>query len=276
MARNDTTGVVGTEYPTTPLLLERSARKNNILIGNDPVQIRFAEQFLTGAHGLPLPGIKHEPVPAVNDEMLLGKDEPKLYLVDRSSLIDLSPKERAKTGIYSLDLIEKGSAGINAIVRHAAKLLGKEKPSKDVMLNVGYELVKESDPSRRYLLTDIRAAVWQAAWLLSGPLEGRPKWLAPWENWMMWMPRGGDPRYRLNALYRELVMWVFASTGDDRGFRKTGGSWDSKRFQKLSQIQLPKDKVYDTLVELSAWRKPNSGIDPFVCAIKVSKIWETK
>ncbi len=262
-----------TEYSTVPLLLERTPRRHNILIGNEPAHIRFAEQFLSTAHAVP---IKHEPVPAVNDEMLDGKSEPKLYLVERSGLIDISPKIRDKTGIWSLDFIERGSAGINAIIRYAAKLLGIEKPTKEVMSQVGYELVKDSDPgSKKYLLIDIRAAVWQAAWLLSGPAAGRTSWLRPWESWQMWMPKGGDPRYRLNTLYRELVMWVFASTGDDRGFRKTGGGWDAKRFQKLSQLQLPKDKVYATLAELSRWRT-HDDYDPFVCVIRISKIWETK
>lgn len=266
------TGVGKTEYPTTPLLLASKPKKHNILIGNDATQIRFAEQYLSLTHGVL---IKHEAVPVVSDEMVVGQDTPKLYLVERASLITLADKEKAKTGIYSLDLIERSSSGINAIVRYAAKLMEIDKPDKAVVNRVGNELVKEADPrSKKYLLTDIRAAVWQAAWLLKGPFESTPKWLAPWENWMLWMPKGGDPRYRLNALYRELVMWVFASTGDERGFRKTGGSWDAKRFAKLSQLQLSKDKVYDTLVVLSAWRKPNSGIDPYTAVLRISKIWE--
>ena len=93
---------------------------------------------------------------------------------------------------------------------------------------------------------------------------------------MLWMPKGDrdNVRFRLNSLYRELVMWVFASTGDERGVRKTGGRWDAKQFQKLSQLQLPKEKVYATLAELSAWR--TQGYDPFVAAIRISKVWETK
>lgn len=261
-----------TEYPPVPLLLERSPKKHNVLIGNDPAQIRFAEQFLSMHHGVL---IKHEQVPTVGDAMLLGIDEPKLYLVDVAQQVDLSPTQKSKTGVWSLDLIEKGSAGINAIVRHAVKLLGIEKPSKEVIANTGEALVRDSDPfGRRYLFSDIRAAVWYAAWLLTGPPEKRVSWVAPWENWMMWMPRGGDPRYRLNSLYRELVMWSFAQTGDERGFRKTGGSWNPKRWQKLSQLQLPKDKVYLTLVELSAWKA--HGYDPYVCVIRISKIWETQ
>lgn len=261
-----------TEYPTVPLLLERVPKRHNVLIGNDPAQIRFAEQFLSMHHGV---SIKHEQVPAVGDAMLFGIDEPKLYLVDVSQQVDLSPAVKAKTGVWSLDMIERGSAGINAIIRYAVKLRGKEKPPKNVMANIGWELIKDSDPfSKRYLLTDIRAAVWHAVWLLSGPVAGRPSWIAPWENWQLWMPRGGDPYYRLNSLYWELVMWVFASTGDERGFRKTGKSWDSRRFQKLSALQLPKDKVYDTLAVLSVWR--THSYDPYVCVIRISKIWETR
>lgn len=273
MAQKEKSGLVGLlEYPTTPLLLERTPKKNNILIGNDSSQIRFAEQLLSLAHGLK---IVHEPVDIVIDDMLLGKDEPKLYLVERSSSIDISPSVKNKTGIWSLDLIEKGSAGINAIVRHACRLLDLDKPDKSAMLRVGNELIKDSDPrGRRYLVGDIRAAVWNAVWLLSGPFAQGSRWMNPWENWLLWLPKDVDPRYRLNSLYWTLVQWVFASTGDERGYRKTKGRWDAKEFQKLSLLQLPKAKVYNTLVELSAWKK--LGYDPFVCALKVAKIWESK
>jgi len=273
MARIDT-GTAGTDYPTVPLLLERTPKKNNVLIGNDPTQIRFAEQYLSMSHKVL---IQHEAVPLVSDVHLQGLDEPKLYLVDVSSQVDISPNLKAKTGIFSLDLIERGGAGINAIIRYAAKLLDIPKPDKTVMARVGYELVKESDPSsKKYLLSDIRAAVWQAAWHLSGSPTSRPRWIAPWENWMLWMPKGDrdSVRFRLNSLYRELVMWVFAQSGDERGVRKTGGRWDAKQFQKLSELQLPKEKVYATLAELSAWRA--QGYDPFLTAIRISKVWETK
>src|SRR5271154_3403245 len=138
------TGTAGTEYPTVPLLLERAPKKNNVLIGNDPTQIRFAEQWLSKSLGV---SIRAEAVPAVNDDMLLGNDEPKLYLVDVYSQLDISPNMKVKTGIWSLDLIERGGAGINAIIRYAAKMLDIEKPDKTVMARVGYDLVKDSDPS---------------------------------------------------------------------------------------------------------------------------------
>jgi hypothetical protein len=260
-----------TEYPTIPLILERVPKRHNVLIGNDPIQVRFAEQVLSMHHGVL---IRHEQVPEVRDEMVLGKDEPTLYLVDVVQQVDLSPAVKAKTGVWSLDLIEKGSAGINAIIRHAVKLLGIAKPTKEVITKIGNDLVKDSDPSKRYLLTDIRAAVWYAAWLLTGPAERKLSWVAPWENWQTWLPQGGDAPYRLNSLYWELVRWTFAQTGDERGYRRTGGSWDPKRFQKLTTLQLPKDKVYDTLTVLSAWRA--HGYDPYVCVIRISKIWVTQ
>ena len=77
------TGVIGVEYPTTPLLLERTVKMHNILIGNDTTQIRFAEQFLSTVHNTK---IYHQEMPVVNDSHLLGKDEPQLYLVERSAL----------------------------------------------------------------------------------------------------------------------------------------------------------------------------------------------
>src|SRR5271170_1342009 len=147
-------------------MLERTPRKNNVLIGNDPTHIRFAEQFLSVTFET---AIRHEAVPVVSDIILQGNDEPKLYLVDVPHQIEISPNVKAKTGIWSLDMLERGGAGINAIIRHAVKLLEISKPDKHVMAQVGYELIKESDPSsKKYLLTDIRAAVWQAAWILSG------------------------------------------------------------------------------------------------------------
>jgi hypothetical protein len=260
-----------TLYPPIPLILERTPKRHNVLIGNVPAQIRFAEQILSVHHGVP---IRHEEVPEVKDEMVYG-DEPKLYLVDVPQQVDLSPTVKAKTGVWSLDLIEKGSAGINAIIRHAAKLLKMKKPPKEIMAKVGSELVKDSDRGgKRYLLGDIRAAVWYAAWLLSGPLPEGQNWLAPWENWMTWCPRGADPYFRLNALYRELVMWTFAQTGDEYGFRKTDGSWNPKRWAKLATLRLPKDKAYDTLAVLSAWRA--HSYDPYIAILHVSKIWETR
>src|SRR5271154_671249 len=140
MARKSSGVIDGVEYPTTPLLLERVPKKHNILIGNDTMQIRFAEQFLSIAHEHK---VEHEKVETVNDSMVLGLDTPKLYLVERSSFIDLSPNVKAKVGIWSLDLIEKGSAGLNCIVRFGAKLMGLDKPDKTMVQRVADEMARE-------------------------------------------------------------------------------------------------------------------------------------
>ena len=142
-----------------------------------------------------------------------------------------------------------------------------ERPDRALVQRVADEMAREG-------VYDIRAAVWHAAWLLTGPPHKYIKWMRPWENWLQWMPKGEDARKRLHSLYWELVMWVFATSNDERGFRKTKGRWDAKMFQRLSLLQLPKNKVYDTLLELSSWRE--RGYDPYVCALKISKIWETK
>lgn len=260
MARGTTSGVG--DFSTTPLLLERAPKKHNILIGDDKMQVRWAEQFLSMAHNTK---VVAESVATVNDDMV-HSEEPKLYIVERSSLIDLAPSTKSRTGIWSTDLIDEKSAGLNTIVRHGARMLGIEKPDKDQVRRIAKEMED---------VHDIRAAIWHAAWLWTGPVkEFKGKWLQPWENWQMWMPVGEDPKKRLHSLYWDLVRWVFASTGDERGFRKTKGRWDQKRWQTLRLLQLPKDKVFNSLVELSIWRERT--YDPFICILKISKIWETK
>jgi hypothetical protein len=256
--------MLDTEYPSVVLLLEKkSPPKNNVLVGDDPAQIRFAEQFLSATH---MRRIECQAVKSVSDIDLQGQEEPLLYQVDYSSLLDLSPRTARKTGIWSLDLIKPGSAGMNAIVRFAAELLGMEKPDKATVQRVADEVADG--------MYDIRAGIWDAAWMLSGPLPEKAKWMRPWENWLLWLPKGVDPRYRLNALYWEMVEWVFAQTGDDRGFKRAKGAskFNPRTFQKLSALQLPKDKVFNSLLELSAWRERH--YDPYVCALKITKIWQ--
>ena|SRR5271157_477303 len=263
MARGTKSGAGGLgDYSPTPILLERASKKHNILIGDDPMQVRWAEQFLSMAHDTK---VRHEVVPTVTDDMV-HSEEPKLYVVERSSFIDLAQAVKARTGIWSTDLIDGKSAGMNAIIREGARMVGIEKPDKEQVARIA----KEMDE-----VLDIRAAIWNAAWLWSGPIpEKRGGWFQPWENWMTWMPKGEDPRKRLHSLYWDLVRWVFASAGDERGYRKTKGRWDEKRWKKLSLLQLPKDKVYSTLVELSIWRAQD--YDPYIAILRIAKIWESK
>jgi hypothetical protein len=256
-------GVRGTEWPTTPLLLEKTPKKHNILIGEDAMQVRFAEQFLSAHYNAKITCELMEILP---DDAILGHEEPCLYRVDRPSQIELSPSVRARVGIWSLDLIEKGSAGVNAIVREACRIMKLSKPPRQALDYVAAEVAKN--------LYDIKAGIWHAAWLLSGPIPERKTWPNPWENYITWLPVGEDPQYRLNTLYWTLVEYVFAAENDDKGFRKTGRSFRPREFKYLSSLVLPKVRVFDSLAVLSAWRAHRS--DPYVVALKLTKIWERR
>jgi hypothetical protein len=169
-----------------------------------------------------------------------------------------------------MTLIEEGSAGLNAIVRTGAQMV-EIKPTKEQVAAI----VKKMPDVR-----DVRASIWHAAslWLQGIPEKGSGGWLQPWDNWLAWMPQGVDPEYRLNTLYWDLVRWTFARTGDERGFKKIAKKFDSKKWVKASTLQLPKDKVYQTLVELSLFKGAKGTekrVDPWVCVLKIAKIWES-
>jgi len=66
-------------------------------------------------------------------------------------------------------------------------------------------------------------------------------------------------------------MWVFAALGDERGYKKTKGRWNQKKFENLIQLALPKDRVYSSLEVLSIWRERQ--YDPYICIMKISQIW---
>ena len=256
------------DYSSTPLMLERTPKKHNILIGNDRMQIRWAEQYLSSIHDFK---IRHEVVESVNDDMV-HSEEPRLYVVERSSFIDLAPAVKARTGIWDMTLIEPGSAGLNAIIRHGALMVGIKKPTKEEVA----QIVKDMEP-----VNDIRAAIWHASalWLKGVKEKTATAWLQPWDNWLAWMPQGVEVEYRLNTLYWELVRWTFARTGDERGFKKIAKKFDQRRWTKSCQLQLPKDRVYQTLVELSqfkAAKEADRHVDPWLTVIKIAKIWEPK
>lgn len=254
-------GIKATEYPTTPLMLEKSPKKHNILVGDDDMQVRFAEQFLSAHHGIK---VTCEVVPILNDDHVLGQEEPKLYRIERSSQIEVSPSSRTRIGIWSLDMIEKGSAGANAIVREAARLMELGKPPRQTIDYVATEITKN--------LNDIKAAIWHAAYLLTGTVPEKKNWPYPWENYLTWMPVGEDPQYRLNTLYWTLVEYVFAAENDEKGFRKTGRTFRPREFKALASLILPKDRVFSSIAVLSAWREHKG--DPYICALKIAKIWE--
>jgi hypothetical protein len=248
-------GVRATVWPTTPsLLLQKTYRRFNILVGDDQAQVRFAEQVL----GLPCKFVE-----ILHDEDLLGKEESLLYRVESLRCLELSPNTKALSGIWCLDPIEKGSAGANAIVKYAASLLDVPADTKLVQRVADQLLAKE--------IGDIRAAIWDAACLLVGPppLENKERWPDPWEKPIAWMPEGVDPGLRLNTLYRFLVGYTFAKEGDQDAARKFGIS--VAKFKVMQRITLDLNKVYSCVGELSKWRAQK--YPPLVCALRVTNIW---
>ncbi len=269
--------------PSTPLLLEKPTPKlHNILVGDDPAQIRFAESYISHAYfckdecedqnHFKLKCVETE---LVLDEMLLGHDEPLLFRVERVREIELSERVKKNVGIWSLAPITRGSDGANAIVRSAAEILGLDRPNHASVEKFGEAMVRMmAELSIRKEVEDVTAAVWAAAWLLTGPEPEPIKfWPRPWENHLTWFPRGTNPGMRLNTLYRELVVWVFARDGDEAAARKVG-KFKPKEFQKLKNLRLPVQCVIDSIVELSLWRLHKS--DPYVSALKLAKIWQTQ
>jgi hypothetical protein len=166
--------------------------------------------------------------------------------------------------VWSLASIEKGSAGANAIVKFASSLLGVAS-DRGRTQQVADELLSKD-------IEDVRVAVWQAGWLLTGPnsLETK-RWPDPWEKPKEWIPQGVDPGYRLNSLYRFLVGYVFAQENDQDAARKFGTS--VSQFSVMKNLVLDLDKVYHSLKELSKWRNQRSG--SLICGLKITNIWES-
>jgi hypothetical protein len=254
MERKLRPGVRNTVWPTTPLLLgQKTFHRFNLLVGEDPTQVRFAEQVL---------GVPCQKVEQLHDEDILGKEGSLLFQVEAARCIELSPNTKAMVGIWSLEPIEKGSAGANALVRYGATLL--ELPANKVLIQRIADLLLEED------IGDIRIAIWHAVWLLTGPCPPEfERWPDPWVEPYKWLPTGADPSYRLNSLYRSLVGYVFAKEDDQDAARKFGMS--ISRFKAMQRLNLDLNKVDRSIRELSRWRAQKSS--PLVCALKVTHIW---
>ena len=248
----------GSEFPGTPLLFGLSKfKKHNILVGEDDCQQRFAEQMLDGVA---------EPKETVRDEDILGKDEGCLYRVVYGRDIELSPQVRKQVGIYSLDSIERGSAGANALIRQACVVLEIEKPDAKWVQGFADQLCREP-------IYDIRAALWHAVWLIA---EGTPEefksWPEPWSIGRNWLPSNVDPQYRLNSLYRDLVGLVFALENDQAAAQKFHIKPSKFAILKSVAQSLDHKRIGSSIRELSRWRQQK--YNPLVCALKISAIWE--
>lgn len=243
-------------FPSTPLLFgQKTLKRNNILIGYDPTQERFVERFL---------GLTSQLKDNIRDEDLLGLSDPVLFRVEHARNLELSPQVRNKTGLYSLEPLTKGSAGVFAIVREAATILGMEY-NQELVANVADLLCKEP-------IYDVPATVWQAVWLLTGPILEFKRWPEPWAT-RDWFPTNVDPQFRLNTLYRDLVTIVYARGNDEDSAHKFGVR--PSRFKVLKSIgqNLDLNCVDRSIRELSRWRQQK--YNPFVCALKITSIWHS-
>jgi hypothetical protein len=241
--------------PTPCFLAQKSLRKVNILIGYSPAQVRFVTQYLDQPC---------EPKEQIHDEDVIGKEA--LYQVSSASHIDLSPNVREKAGLWTLDTITEGSAGAHAIVKYAAKILGKDKISREQVSLASKVLMRDD-------VDDVRATIWRAVWLLSGKeLTPTVWWKEPWEDPSGWLPEGEDPVYRLNTLYRTLIAYTFIRRGEEDVLRKMGMSMAPFKVKKLKELKLDINKVEQSFYELSQWRSKRA--DPYVCALKLRNIWK--
>jgi hypothetical protein len=245
--------------PVPALLSQKTFKKFNILVGEDAVQQRFAEQVI---------GVPCKLVETVVDEDLLVDEHPKLFRVMSSKVVTLSPQVRDSTAFWSLDPIEKGSAGANAIVRYAATLLDIEKPDKDLVERHADTLAASGT------IVDLRVALWSAVWLLTGPTPQESKrWPQPWENSQLWFSVPGvSPEFRLNSLYNDLTAYTLLQNDEDIVLKKAGLRVSPSKAKFFKKLKLSYTKVHDTIELLDLWRTKQT--DAYICAFRISNIWK--
>lgn len=251
-------GITVSEFPPITILLSRKNHKAfNILVGDDPFQVRFAERVFN------LPCLTVETI--TDPDILTGK--PCLLRVTTGRVVDLSDGVKEKVSIWSIGPMKRGSSGASAIVRYAADLIGKEL-DRTVIKRIADALTQEG-------IEDIPIAIWTAVGLLSGPTPGEyVRWLEPWESHRSWLRPEVDPGYRLNTLFRDLSAYAFISAGEEESLKKAGLFLSPSKLKYLSNLKLDLVRVHNTLRELSQWRMKHP--DPYPCVLKISAIWQPR
>jgi hypothetical protein len=257
-------GVRASEFAQTPgLLAQKVHKKVNILVGDDPVQVRFVEQTL---------GISVEKVGRLEDKDVLSVDSSKLFQVISSRHLEFSPNTLAKVGIWSLDPLVNGSDGVTAIVKYAVAIVGLEKPSKEQLTEIARRISSRE-------IEDVRAAVWDAVWHLTGdaPKAWKP-WLDPWTDPKGWLPSDLNPEKRLNSLYWDLVLFCFTRRDEEEALKKAANKSrvrvSPSKYKYFKGLNLDLNKVYDSFYLLSRWRAER--FDAYVCALLMKNIWATQ
>lgn len=253
-------GVRESEFlPVPGILLQKTHKRFNVLVGDDPVQVRFAEFLLN------TPAVEQE---SLKDENFLGQEGNLLYHIRHIRHLDVSDNVKPKIGIWSLNPIVRGSAAASSLVRFAAQLQGGEF-SKERLKEVADEITKEES-------NDLRATLWRAVWLLTDPHpEPFKPWPAPWETTTGWLPKGVDPSYRLHSLYRDIVAYTFTRNPEwEEGVRKAGVNLSPSKLKVVKGWKLDARKVHDTYYELCRWRCQR--YDAYVAALKITNIWSAR
>jgi hypothetical protein len=246
---------ISSELPPVPhILLKKTPFKNHIMVGGELGQIRFLAQHFNA---------KAETVERVTDDMLAGF-EGKIFVVSAKYKVDLSPELRSRTGMWSAEPIVKGSAAVNAIVRHAATLLpGREKTLKrDVIDRVGDLITKGRTD-------DMRGLIWNAVWLLSGDLAPTQMWKDPWESPTDWMDNDMNPDVRLHSLYKKLVGYAHVTGFGEDAATKFGIKPSQQ--QHFRNLNLNLGLVSQSIVTLSRWRQ--GRMPSYICAVQIASIW---
>jgi hypothetical protein len=249
------------EFSPVPVMLaQKVAKRYNILIGEDFPQQRLAEQIIG------VPCVFSE---SLGDADMMVDDSPKLFRLLSSKTATLSPQVKDNTAFWSLDPIEKGSAGANAIVRYAATLLDLDKPDKDLVERLADQLASAG------LIEDIRVALWTAVWLLTGPVPQESKrWPQPWEDKQLWFSIPGvSPERRLHSLYNDLTAYALVQGDEDITLKKAGLRVSPSKVKFFKKLKLDYGRVHDTIELLDLWRTKRT--DPFVCAFRISNLWGT-
>lgn len=249
-------GITVSEFPPITLLLSRKNHKAfNILVGDDPFQVRFAERVFN------LPCLTVETI--TDSDILTGK--PCLLRVTTGRVVDLSDGVKEKVSIWSIGPMKRGSAGASAIVRYAADLMGKEL-DRTVIQKIADAITQEG-------IEDIPIAIWNAVGILSGPTPGEyVRWLEPWESHRSWLRPEVDPGYRLHTLFKSLSAYAFIVNGEENSLKIAGIFISPSKIKYLKNLKLDLSKVYNTLRELSSWKIYRQ--DPYICAIRISAIWQ--
>jgi hypothetical protein len=253
-----TSGAAGgaIHHPVPYLFLKLPVRQN-VLIGDDPLQIRFVEQLLK---------CECVTIDSLTDDDILGVED-VLFRVRFEKSLELTPAVRSKIGMWSLQPVAPDSASANALVRVASKIIGE--PLDEVRFNA---IVKEI--GRRFkknFVRDLRVGLWETCDLI---LEGNTptnKWKEPWDTAdpMEWLPPGTNIDMRLGTLFKHLRAYVYLLSGVDEE------AMDLKvlpsKIKYLQGLHLDPEKVYETLKALSRHRY--FGADPRKVVLALVKIW---